>query len=641
MASKKAEIQYDKKNVIKNKKNVTKNKKNVTTKEFDYYEKLNEHVDFFKKNVNSLISGDKNDFEKLKLKPVNDSIIEFGVINFHNNNYTVQSGGNQDAIKTCVGNKSLNENISFTLYTDKKFEFFINDKNTNIAKDLIDRDAFFLNFGAYNLVYDITLKSENSKISENNEYILKLMSDKDKYEKIVYKYHLDKKICAKVCKNINDSVYKSHNINPLLDIYAQGVVTFDSEKCNDTPIFFFITKKYKCIDEYYNNIISVNQLSHDNKIFAFNEFVKLTKEFYKMLYVINDIKAVNLGYEMININNEEKPLFIIIDYDPVLILEIYNFFVSDAKMSYVINKKTKKPYIRNIECFDLGTFCPYHIFMKINKNESHLKMLENSVAFSHKINYYVTPNDILFNSLAGLFDIFVYLFLIIGEKCDFYNILCDNLCNIHCDTISYLAKNNDDLFSKMLNVLSCNIDRFKYIIGNIFNIEYIDLYFVKNTIKLDSSYFDKLMIKSFEHNEIMIYKNPKIKNMMYMMEDINKSTDYQKYFINLTINKNSPDHFFDFEVQIIDPEYVKKIIDNYSELEQLPSVFSDFVLYTNDDVSTVNIEFFSDRSYFAIVNDIQQLFTEDNLTRHIFDKYCNRYIAHNQEKHKKKYLLIK
>lgn len=535
---------------------------------------------------------------------------DFGVLNFEDN---FQKGGDFNKIKACVGKEFKNKNIPFSLYTkNHKYDFIINNNNDmfdQIINNKKNIEAYFLGEGSSNLVYDVSLLNNNFK---NENYILKLMYDSDEYIKIVKKYNDDKIKINNICKNMKDSIYntnifntKINNINkinnPLIEIYSHGITSFNGKKCQNIPVCFFITKKY-------NN--DFNVLNFENKIFVFNEFVKLLKEFYKNSLVIYDIKTPNIGYDMITINNVKKPIIIIIDYDTGLFIDVDNYYKKNPLIP-----SDNALITHNIKPYHLGTYIPYHIYCKFDTNPNTPTSLN------------LTVNDMLFNSLGGLLEIFASFF-IEKNNFDLYKYM---VCFVRFENFQVL-QNIITINKKLINLLLDTYKNCAYVfltsINKILDINYINYYFINKIENLDYNYFDNLIITDEIINRLVnVYSSQKFEKWKKDEIEINVSITNEpntNYFNDITYLMNH-DYYFFIKKQIILCFNEKKCI----------LTFKNDIFYFN--MLKIITNLILDRHNSSILN-------KNLLFYHMFIQFCvnyNKYVNEikNINNIKKKYLL--
>lgn len=486
---------------------------------------------------------------------------EKGTINFLINHVDLK-GGNHESLKKCVDKSYQDKNIYFelifpdsdaTLKTHNKFMFFINNNNNKFnelicgdnSENTEKKNSFCYGEGNSCLVYEIslidntidmknnsnktlyddsgktirigndktiqigsdktlcndsdkTLYNDSDKIPQfdNDEilydeishdeiqhnkypsYILKIMSNKSDYDKIVKKYKKDvKKMEETVKDSLYTGVYKTNN--PLLKIYTHGNVLFNNEKCENTDMYFFITKKYE-------NESHISELKTHQKIFAFNQFVLLMQLFHINNIVVFDIKSTNIGYEKILYKKSEKdveeemPIIIIIDYDKYLFRGVDKINITSGIV---------KPEL-------LGTYIPSHILNNVNLEK-------------------ISKNDLLFNTLGGLLEIFGFFFLFNVNK---NQILYKKITSLLSWTYYYymtifnnkISKNitqnktNKKIYNTIYEAHKNNIyiycDLMKIILKN----KYIEYYFnLDNFDNHDSKYFENIIINSDLENNII------------------------------------------------------------------------------------------------------------------------------------------
>lgn len=586
-----------------------------------YDETIDEYV---KQYPSKKITLDKH--KDLKFNELN---FEFGVINFEKNN---QSGGNFNKLKNCIGKKTKENDVLFSLYTEKqKFNFAINNKNNicdqmSIKNEIIN--TFMYGKGSSNIVYNVTLIDEETKNNENNDYILKITTDDENYEIISGKYHQDKILIKDICNEIKDSVYKT--VSPLIEMYAYGIVSFNLKKCRNISAYFSITKKYK-------NNKYIDDLDFEQKIFAFNNLVMLSKEFYKNSIVIYDLKAANIAYEMTPIGGKLMPVIVIIDYDVKLFQYVDYFYIGglpDPKSSNLIMKY--------IDPGKLGTFIPYHIYCK-NIMVGHLSKIP-------PLN--LSINDLLFNSLGGLLEIFGYFFV---GSVKLYNYLIRCMKWKYFEVFQMLVEIKNDYYDLILNTYKNSIymllSSFKNnLIGN-----YIQNYIIENTDEIinnaginvkryDSTHFDKLTIIDGPFKTLLTKNyNNEFKDWRKIITAFNVSINDEEYVKKIESL---------FKVSInIDECVIKnklffeknRIYFNSMQISLSPGPKFNRLLFLNDDFYFEMLESTVD----MVMNEISGNFDYENeLLLYIFIQFCNDYNMYvdklkKSSKLKKKYLLIK
>lgn len=451
-----------------------------------------------------------------------------GVINF-TKKYDLK-GGKFERVKKCIGKKEKNTIVEFKFFTDSNtFKFVVDNDNNSfdmIVEEINNQTyAYFLGEGASTLVYSVTL-IENNSSKINNQYALKLIFNENNYKEIVKKYLDDKKMMTDFCKDIDkDCIYK--NTNPLIDIYAHGKVAFNKKKCDYTPVYFFITKKYLNEEQVYNFNI-------EQKIYAFNQFVKLLSLINTKKYVIYDLKTANIGYEMkdviINTVVKSMPVIVFIDYDKKLFRDV----------NALINHQ--------LHAHELGTFIPYHIMKKIDSDNLDI-------------------NDLLFNTLGGLCEIFTYFFLNTRKNSALYRHVIKlfdtklyeqikNIEKFHKNKINGNTADKNmailykECFIMMNKLYENNKQMLFYLMRNFVNIKYFKQYFIDDSEKLDVIYFDNLIIS----REILL-------------KDMLNDVDFRKQIKEHVDEKDG--HFFHFIIKKNDNECIKKIFTNIDIMKQL------------------------------------------------------------------------